>query len=246
MFHNSPPKRVIIYISENNRLKRKNERGYVMLEKIIQYVRMEMNGISHGFEHVVRVAQHAKNIAQEYDAVNLRVLIYAAFLHDIGRKEQTEDSRLDHAEVGANKAHIFLSQLNMEPEIIQQIEEAIRTHRYRVQRAPESLEARILYDADKLDAIGVIGAFRAIAYAIEHGEPIFMPFEKALEQGVHSANVEYEIKLRKIPEALLTETAFKMAKISIQEMENIFKYLEKVYDNEVLLGIYTKRGGLRE
>lgn len=63
---------------------------------------------AHDSQHIYRVLFTALDIAQHEKDVNFDVLISACLLHDIGRKEQSENPKLCHAEVGAEKARKFL------------------------------------------------------------------------------------------------------------------------------------------
>jgi uncharacterized protein len=88
----------------------------------------------------------------------------------------------------------------------------IRAHRYRSVEAPRTLEAKVLYDADKLDVLGAFGVARTIGYALQAGEPVFAtPSDEFLHAGEkragepHSAYHEYLFKLRHVPDRLQTE-----------------------------------------
>jgi uncharacterized protein len=95
---------------------------------------------------------------------------------------------------------------------IEAVVHCIRAHRFRGREAPASLEASILFDADKLDVMGAFGAARTIGYAVQAGEPVFSePSARFLELGEqepgepHSAYHEYLFKLRRVRERLQTE-----------------------------------------
>ena len=79
---------------------------YEMLE---EYMISCMTDSAHDKEHIYRVLYVALDIAQNEKTVDKDVLIASCLLHDIGRQEQFADSRLDHAEVGAEKARCFLT-----------------------------------------------------------------------------------------------------------------------------------------
>jgi uncharacterized protein len=94
----------------------------------------------------------------------------------------------------------------------------IRGLRFRSQELPSTLEAQVVFDADKLDVMGAFGAARTIGYALQAGEPIFAePSAGFLESGKrdpgerHSAYHEYLFKLRRVRERLQTEPARRLA-----------------------------------
>lgn len=128
---------------------------------------------AHGEDHIYRVLYNALDIARTENNVDYDVLIAACLLHDIGRKEQFADARIDHAEVGGDKAYTFLIGLGFSTAFAQKVKSCIVTHRFRKDGKPESLEAEILFDADKLDVTGVIGVARTLAYKSEVGDPLY-------------------------------------------------------------------------
>jgi uncharacterized protein len=120
---------------------------------------------AHGLDHTLRVTALCELIGRE-EAADMRVLIPAALLHDIARPLE-EEKGIPHEQEGARMAEEFLSSIGYPVEQIQGIVHSIQTHRYRSARDPETLEARILSDADKLDAMGAVGIGRAFMTAGE-------------------------------------------------------------------------------
>ena len=116
----------------------------------------------------------------------------------------------------------------------------ILAHRFRGKSNPPStLEAKILFDADKLDVLGAIGVARVIAYAALAGTPFYAkPSEKFLDTGeeepgeVHSAYHEHLFKLRKVPERLFTTTAKSLAVERLKILENFFEQLISEWEGE--------------
>lgn len=120
---------------------------------------------AHGLDHTLRVTGICKAIGRIEDA-DMCILIPAALLHDIARPLE-EQLGIPHEEEGARIASDLLTSLGYPDNLIMAIMHAIRTHRYRSSYKPESLEARILSDADKLDAMGAVGIGRAFMTAGE-------------------------------------------------------------------------------
>jgi uncharacterized protein len=121
---------------------------------------------SHGLDHVLRVVSLCEVIGRAENA-DMTVLLPAALFHDIARPIETARG-VPHEEEGARMAERYLRSIAYDEERIRKITHAIRTHRYRSDRKPETLEARILSDADKLDAMGATGIARTFIRAGEH------------------------------------------------------------------------------
>ena len=180
----------------------------------------------HGFSHVLRVYRLCERIGTKENA-DLRILRAAALLHDI---EGDVDCREGHHLAAATFADKVLRQEGWEEKDIQAVLHCIRSHRFRDQREkPVSLEARILFDADKLDAIGTVGVARAVAYAVRAGMDVFaLPSSQYLKTGKlakgESQTVahEYLYKLRHIKEHIYTETGRALAEKRHQRMVDFF------------------------
>lgn len=136
------------------------------IEKIIAYVQtvFEESG-SHGFDHTLRVTRLCERLGEDEKA-DMRVVLPAALLHDIARPLE-EEKGVAHEKAGALIAEEFLRSIGYEEVLIPKISHAIRTHRYRSESRPETLEAMVLSDADKLDAMGAIGIARTFMQAGE-------------------------------------------------------------------------------
>jgi uncharacterized protein len=141
------------------------------IDTMHQYVRsaFRLPG-SHGLDHTLRVVYLCEQIGNQEHA-DMQILLPAALFHDIARPLE-EEGGIPHEVEGAHIAEQFLRSIRYEEELIQKIIHAIRTHRYRSVEKPETLEARILSDADKLDAMGAVGVARTFMRAGEHHKEI--------------------------------------------------------------------------
>jgi len=130
------------------------------------YNNSEKNDI-HGFKHVERVLKLSSEIGAVLNA-NLPVIKIAALLHDVGRSRKKEDEVKNHAEISAELAENFLLKNNFDITIedVENILHCIRAHSFSNDLEPKTLEAKILSDADKLDALGAIGLYRTIGFTI--------------------------------------------------------------------------------
>ena len=135
-----------------------------MFLKIEQYMQHCMSDSAHDTAHVYRVLYNALDIAAEERNADTDVLIAACLLHDIGRADQFRDPSVCHAKVGSEKAYSFLLSLGFDETFCSHVQACITTHRFRKDAHPATIEAKILFDADKLDAAGALGIARTLLY----------------------------------------------------------------------------------
>lgn len=190
----------------------------------------------HGFDHVRRVYHLAERLA-ESEGADIEIVRAAALLHDAhtaqSEGEQSKSSRLSHHESAAKFARQVLQDEGWPEERIASVLHCIRAHRYRDDsQQPTTLEAQVLFDADKLDAIGAIGVARAIGFAVLAGQPIYAPLTPAFLQSgrtqpgeAHSAYHEYVFKLSKLKDRLHTPSALAIAETRHQLMVQYFETL---------------------
>lgn len=144
------------------------------------------------------------------------VLIAACLLHDIGRKEQFKNPSLCHAAVGSEKAFAFLTAHGFDAEYAARVRDCIKTHRYRENNLPESPEAEILFDADKLDVTGAMGIARTLIYKGIVAEPLYSLLPDGMvsdgsQDAMPSFFQEYKYKLEHIYDRFYTEKAASLA-----------------------------------
>jgi uncharacterized protein len=188
----------------------------------------------HGFDHIKRVYRLAEQIALA-EGADLEIVRAAALLHDLeGSPTPGGDAdRKGHQHTSADLARQILTGDGWPSEKIEAVEHCIRAHRFREQaEAPITLEAQVLFDADKLDAIGAVGVARAIAYAITAGQPVYAPTSKGFitsgqkEEGEpHSAYHEYVFKLSHLKNRMYTKAGRQLAAKRHQVMESFFDHL---------------------
>lgn len=172
----------------------------------------------HGFDHVLRVYNMAERLAT-IEGADLEIVRAAALLHDAeGSAPENTHNRATHHEASASFARTILTEEGWPESRITAVEHCIRAHRYRTTEAPQTIEAKVLFDADKLDVLGAFGAARTIAYAAQAQQPIYAkPSTQFLETGKktpeepHSSYHEYLFKLRRVKERLFTDEAKRIA-----------------------------------
>ncbi len=186
-------------------------------QEIEEYMKACMQDSAHDKEHIYRVLYAAMDIAEHEKGVDYDILIAACLLHDIGRQEQYENPKLCHAEVGSKKAYRFLTEKGWTPERAGQVRDCIAAHRFRKGKPPESLEAKILFDADKSDIVGAIGIARTLFYEGVVGEPLYTRREDgSIDDGRDTQTAsffrEYHYKLKNIYDRFFTARGAQLAK----------------------------------
>lgn len=138
-----------------------------------EYMLSRMQDSAHDRQHVYRVLYNALEIARGEENVDMDVLLAAAMLHDVGRADEKHDPKADHAVTGGDRAYETLRNMGYDEPFAAHVRQCIRTHRFRRNDPPASLEARILFDADKLDVCGAVGIARTLMYSGAHDRPIY-------------------------------------------------------------------------
>ena len=197
-----------------------------------------MDDSAHDAEHIYRVLYNALDIAKAEAQVNYDVLIAACLLHDIGRPDQVKDPTVCHAEAGSEKAYRFLIELGLEKEFAEQVRHCILTHRFRKTLQPQTPEAKILFDADKLDVTGAIGIARTLMYKGTLTEPLYRMLPNGtISDGTHDIGHsffrEYKFKLERLYDRFYTckgaELAKKRQAIAAAFYENLYEEVNEGY-----------------
>lgn len=209
--------------------------------EILRIVRKKLTCSAHNLDHVMRVYNLCLIIAKDDENVDLEVLVPAALLHDIARVEEIEDKtgETDHAVLGSVLAGDILKAMGYDEEKIEKIKHCISAHRYRTGNEPNTIEAKILFDADKLDAIGAVGVARTFMLSGQSGQGLALNnsiddylASNTSENGrikdwsKHSALIEYEFKLKKILNKLYTDKAKEIGKARMKFMDEFFEELK--------------------
>ncbi|MBQ9531700.1 MAG: HD domain-containing protein [Eubacterium sp.] len=198
-----------------------------------------MDNNAHDKEHIYRVLYTALEIAQSEREANADILIAACLLHDIGRREQFENPEICHAKIGAKKAFSFLIANGFNEEFSTKVASCINSHRFRGDNAPDSIEAKILFDADKIDACGTMGIARTLYYNSFLGEPLYNLDEDGnVINGEKDKNAsffqEYKFKLEKVYSKLYTKKGREIAESRKQSAvdfyENMLFETTKTYE----------------
>ena len=183
----------------------------------------------HSKSHVERVYNLAVRIAKEENA-DLDVVKAAVLLHDIARAMEDEGNIEDHATEGAKMAKKVLEEVNFPKQKIDKVIHCIEAHRFKKGMEAESLEAKILQDADRLDIIGAVGLARVFTRSGWSNLPIYdptiLPKEKYDGKSLTAVNHMYE-KILKVKDTINTNTGKEIAeerhKFVAQFLERLLK-----------------------
>lgn len=185
---------------------------------------------AHDWQHVRRVETLAEELVAEYPDADERVLQAAVLLHDIGRPREDHGDIDDHAAWGATRARDILPEHGVEnPDPVCH---AIRAHRYSTAPEPETIEAKLLSDADNLDALGAVGIARCFSYGGELGEPLHDP-DVPLEADDTAAGAtqfnHFHKKILTLPERMYTDAG---RDVAVERREYVEGFLER-FESEV-------------
>ncbi|HQD25912.1 MAG TPA: HD domain-containing protein [Methanoculleus thermophilus] len=165
---------------------------------MLDYVRTALRESgAHGFDHTGRVVRLCEQLGAR-EGADMAVLIPAALFHDIARPLE-EETGVPHEEEGARIAAAYLRSVRCPEDRIAAIAHAVRAHRYSTGIDPATLEARVLSDADKLDAMGAVGIARTFIRAGERGG------------GIPDAVDHIRAKLLNLKDLMYTKTAREIA-----------------------------------
>ena len=172
--------------------------------------------IVHDAEHIYRVLRLALDIASYEENVDKDILTAACLLHDIGRERQITDPNISHSEAGSEMAVEWLTNNGFTQNFAKHVGDCIIAHSFRGRlsgSSAHSIEAKILYDADKLDAAGAVGIARTLAYRGLVNEPLYIKDEngRVSHDIGPSFLYEYKFKLSKIYDNFYTKRAEELA-----------------------------------
>lgn len=184
----------------------------------------------HDFEHIMRVVKNAEHLLSLLPQADRETVLCGALMHDFCRQEEDDsDGKIDHATLGEKVVCDLLLAKGCSPKQAKAISSIVGRHRFRSGRKPETLEEKIVYDADKLDSLGAIGIGRAFLFAGKTGAKLHNSVAEALGGSAYSqedtAFREYLVKLRHLPEKMQTVPGKKIAAERLDFMTGFFNQL---------------------
>jgi uncharacterized protein len=212
-----------------------------VIDRTAEFVRakFEGEGSGHDWWHMYRVWQLSKKIVAEETEANPFVVELGALLHDIDDWKFNDGDE----EAGPKAARTWLESLEVDNEVIEHIEDIIRTVSYKGAGVPsnmKTIEGKIIHDADKIDALGAIGIARTFAYGGAKDRPIYDPdlkpvqhatFEEYKSNGGPSINHFYE-KLLLLKDRMYTDAGKRIAEERHEYMEEFLGQFYAEWDGE--------------
>lgn len=222
--------------------------------KIIEHVKTNLrksdHDLAHGFDHIESVVQLSRFIAKK-EVANLRIVTAAAYFHDFEpRRPLIYES---HAKLSAEKAVSFLKQIGFFYNDLPQIYHCIVTSSYGASElglSPETLEAKVVRDADWLDSIGARGIARVFAFASAHNietlgkcewNPTNPPHKVMSLLGPDPSPIyHFFSKLLWVKDGILTETGRQIAAIRHERLIRFLKEFKSETEEESLIKSYKQ------
>ncbi len=169
---------------------------------------------AHDFSHISRVYKTARIIGRE-EGADMQVLLLAVLLHDVGSEKKHTSKQGESEGQGKRAVEAFLESIGLEEEAREKVLYAVDVHRFSGKIVPVTLEARILQDADRLDAIGAIGIARVFLTGGTLGRELYSPddpFCRAREPDDTKWNLDHFYKkLLKLEFGMHTKSGKKLA-----------------------------------
>lgn len=210
-----------------------------IIRKTREFVEQKFNGEGSGHDwwHMYRVWQMAKRIAASEPDADPFVAELGGLLHDIADWKFHDGD----TEAGPKAAREWLDSLRVDEVVITHIEDIIRNVSFKgahVETHLKTIEGRIVYDADKLDAIGAIGIARAFAYGGANGRPMHIPgsqvkLHETFEEYKNSNSTaidHFHEKLLLLKDMMFTDMGKQIAKARHEYMEGFLQEFQDEWD----------------
>lgn len=211
-----------------------------LIKKTEEFVRgvHENEATGHDWYHIERVWKNALLIQQREGAGNPFVIEMAALLHDI------PDEKLNTSEEeGWKKLKKYINSLDLPDSVVTHIIDCIESVSFKGGRATnlKSIEAKIVQDADRLDAIGAIGVARTFAFGGKKGQPLFDPeigvrtemTNEEYRKGKSSSVHHFYEKLLKLKDLMNTDAARQIAEQRHEFMDDFLKQFYREWNGQV-------------
>lgn len=201
------------------------------LERLREYVKTRLeNDAAHDFEHIMRVFKNAIMIARKEKA-DIRMITAAVLLHDIISYPKSDPRSKNSSLESAEESKKILKKHDFSQDEIKIIADAIRDHSFSRRVVPQTLEGKILQDADRLDALGAIGIARTFAVGGAENRPFYNkddPFCKKRSPDDKNWTLDHFYKkLLLLEKTMNTKTGRTIARKRIKIMKKFLDELKK-------------------
>ena len=199
---------------------------------------------AHDYDHLMRVIALADKI-QASEGGDLSTIWAAVALHDIGQERERRHGG-DHASIEAELAAQLLKDTPFPQDSIPAVQQAIREHRITGGVTPQTLEGRILYDADKIDCLGAIGIGRLYCITGRYNQKVYAPIPDDIVEPIdphmirilrrrpdYSPSIEFQLLFADLPERMTTKAGQEMARERFFYMQEFFNRLRQEVEGEL-------------
>lgn len=204
-----------------------------MLDDLRRQVEKMLEGRDpgHDFEHVMRVYKNAQKIGKK-EGADMKVLLASVLLHDLVVYPKGSAKRSKSSDDSADIAEKILQKRGWSKATIDRVSYCIRTHSYSKRIRPAILEAKILQDADRLDALGAIGIARTFSVGGSENRKFYNPKDPFWKSNREPDDMmwtldHFQTKLLKLHNTLHTKTARKMARERTRFMRDFIRQIGK-------------------
>jgi uncharacterized protein len=191
--------------------------------------RADESDSSHGLDHIKRVVASAKHLAA-VEGARLEIVVPAAWLHDCVTVEKSSPDLARASTLAAEQARAYLEDLGYPKTLLAEIYHCVQAHSFSAGVSPKSLEAKVVQDADRLDALGAIGVARAFMVGGRLGRPICSetdPFCREREPDDSRAALDHFFaKLLKLPATMQTVAGRQEAERRASFLRSFLEQLE--------------------
>lgn len=188
----------------------------LLANELLAHLPADQHDGSHDLAHVQRVWANVRRI-QAVEGGDLQVLLAATVLHDCVAVEKDSPLRAQASTLSAERAVQILAGMGWAGEGIEQVAHAIKAHSYSAGFQPLTLEAKILQDSDRLDAIGMVGVARCFYVSGRMGSALYDVENPTAEGRAYQDNAfaieHFQTKLLKLADGFQTPEGARLARV---------------------------------
>ncbi len=208
-----------------------------LADRLIPYTVAERVDGSHDVSHLHRVWRNVCTI-RNTEGGDHQLLLAATLLHDCISVEKNSPFRANASRLAAARASELLAEMGWDEERIDAVAHAIEAHSHSAAITPTTLEAKILQDADRLDAIGMIGVARLFYVAGRMGSNLYDPVDPHAEkrplQDKRFAVDHFKTKIFTLAQGFQTPTGRALAQVRHERAERFFQeFMAEVSDPDL-------------